>query len=166
MLSYDKRKSSFNDFWEIVTTLLNQLLYCGKLSDSKLYAPSVYYIEVHFTRVIIFRSQWYTNKHFRGTWSVRTLESERLGGKAAELAEPIPANGTPVSYSFLNHYIEILHCRLDKSINCSNSLTFRLISLTKKYYKKENKVSMPRDVVTARRQVLKYNNIHVSIWAN
>ena len=54
-------------------------------------------VKIYFTILIICRSQWYTNKHFRGTWSVRTLESIRLGGKAGDLAEPITAYGYPVS---------------------------------------------------------------------
>ncbi|XP_043266525.1 uncharacterized protein [Venturia canescens] len=42
------------------------------------------------------RSKWFLNKHFRGTWSYRNLETERLAATAGDLQEPIKHEGNPI----------------------------------------------------------------------
>ncbi|XP_015600936.1 peroxisomal N(1)-acetyl-spermine/spermidine oxidase-like [Cephus cinctus] len=44
----------------------------------------------------VLRTQWYNNKHFRGTYSYRSLESERENVWADQLAEPLMKNDTPI----------------------------------------------------------------------
>lgn len=42
------------------------------------------------------RSKWTQNKHFRGTYSYRSVESEKVNASAEILAEPVMKNQTPV----------------------------------------------------------------------
>ncbi|KAG7190626.1 hypothetical protein KM043_006710 [Ampulex compressa] len=44
----------------------------------------------------IIRSHWYKNKHFRGTYSFRSIESANTGAQAEILAVPIEREGKPI----------------------------------------------------------------------
>lgn len=47
---------------------------------------------------ISYRSTWWSNKHFRGSYSHRTPESDKRGALAAHLCTPITnQEGIPVS---------------------------------------------------------------------
>lgn len=46
------------------------------------------------------RSKWYSNKHFRGSYSYQSLQTECENVKIKDLAEPLKTNyGKPVSQS-------------------------------------------------------------------
>ncbi|XP_053975600.1 spermine oxidase-like [Hylaeus volcanicus] len=46
--------------------------------------------------IAMIRSKWHQNKHFRGTYSYRSMETQRTNSSAKQLAEPIITMGKPV----------------------------------------------------------------------
>ncbi|XP_012285635.1 spermine oxidase [Orussus abietinus] len=53
--------------------------------------------DYNITRPVkLLRSQWYSNKHFRGTYSYHGIETESRNVKPAQLAEPLTKNDKPV----------------------------------------------------------------------
>lgn len=49
---------------------------------------------------IICRSSWYTDEFFRGSYSFKSITTERLNAETKDLAEPIiTADGKPVRIS-------------------------------------------------------------------
>jgi monoamine oxidase len=47
---------------------------------------------------LILRSSWSSNPHFRGSYSFRSMETERMGVSAAQLSEPV-ANSNGISHN-------------------------------------------------------------------
>jgi len=43
-----------------------------------------------------FRSKWYTDEHFRGSYSFQSMVSEQMDVKPRDLAEPIMIGNKPV----------------------------------------------------------------------
>lgn len=45
---------------------------------------------------LIFRSKWYTNEHFRGSYTFQSTISEEIDVRSRDLAEPILDGNKPV----------------------------------------------------------------------
>lgn len=70
----------------------------------------IYFIEILF----IGRSRWYSNPHFRGSYSNITLKSDALAATTIKLAEPInDQNGKPIlqfaGEATDQHYFSTVH---------------------------------------------------------
>ncbi|XP_018406624.1 PREDICTED: spermine oxidase-like [Cyphomyrmex costatus] len=61
----------------------------------------------------ILRSKWYTNEHFRGSYSFQSMVSERMGVKPRDLADPIMIGNKPVilfaGEATHDHYYSTVH---------------------------------------------------------
>jgi hypothetical protein len=50
----------------------------------------------YYNCLFLVRSTWSSNPHFRGSYSFRSMETERMGVSAAQLSEPV-ANSNGIS---------------------------------------------------------------------
>lgn len=63
---------------------------------------------------LFFRSQWYTNPHFRGSYSYRSIATDLLKTSASDLAKPLTNNlGVPAvqfaGEATHDHYYSTVH---------------------------------------------------------
>jgi len=57
--------------------------------------------------LFVVRSSWSSNPHFRGSYSFRSMETERMGVSAAQLSEPVAnSNGISVCDIFTSYLFE------------------------------------------------------------
>jgi len=55
----------------------------------------------YYNCLFLVRSSWSSNPHFRGSYSFRSMETERMGVSAAQLSEPVAnSNGISVCVIF------------------------------------------------------------------
>lgn len=50
---------------------------------------------------LIFRSKWYTNEYFRGSYSFQSMISQQMDVKPRDLAEPIMMDGNKPVCNFI-----------------------------------------------------------------
>ncbi|XP_069684370.1 spermine oxidase-like isoform X2 [Periplaneta americana] len=103
----------FQDMFEFHAVDNQPLVLCGwvsgssarymeKLSDEEVMHDTVQLLNMFVGKALnvtvpqpelILRSNWSSNPHFRGSYSLRTMMTEEMGASAAELAEPVVNDG-------------------------------------------------------------------------